>query len=163
MPRGGPSDVYPPNGLADRWHRDAQRGAHAAGSVLASSARALAALDGVIAVVALRYTLQVDTVATVNGYQLRYVQDSRFGRLVAVYGTNKAFATIDDAVAFAKSQRTADERWSHLRVSKSCADGNREHRSWFQSFFAHSTFGRSGQIRSQRSRGHLGLGRSPLS
>ena len=63
-----------------------------------------------IAVVALRYTLQVDTVATVNGYQLRYVQDSRFGRLVAVDGTNKAFATIDDAVAFAKSQRT---RCSH--------------------------------------------------
>jgi len=45
-------------------------------------------------------TLQ-STIATVNGYRLRYVQDSRFGRLVAVDGTNKAFATIDDAVAFA--------------------------------------------------------------
>jgi hypothetical protein len=45
-------------------------------------------------------TLQ-STIATVNGYRLCYVQDSRFGRLVAVDGTNKAFATIDDAVAFA--------------------------------------------------------------
>ena len=45
-------------------------------------------------------TLQ-STIATVNGYRLRYVQDSRFGRLVVVDGTNKAFATIDDAVAFA--------------------------------------------------------------
>ena len=36
--RREPGDVYLPNGLADRWHRDAQRGAHDTGSVLGSSA-----------------------------------------------------------------------------------------------------------------------------
>jgi hypothetical protein len=54
-------------------------------------------------------TLQ-STIATVNGYRLRYVQDSRFGRLVGVDGTNKAFATIDDAIAFAKAQPTTAQR-----------------------------------------------------
>ena len=55
-------------------------------------------------------TTQLDMTKWPAPVRLRYVQDSRFGRLVAVDGTNKAFATIDDAVAFAKSQRT---RCSH--------------------------------------------------
>jgi len=62
-------------------------------------------------------TLQ-STIATVNGYRLRYVQDSRFGRLVSVDGTSKAFATIDDAIAFAKAQEKCSHAQSVLRMVK---------------------------------------------
>jgi hypothetical protein len=52
-----------------------------------------------------RERVRRDSIATVNGYRLCYVQDSRFGRFVSLDGTSKAFATIDDAIAFAKKRR----------------------------------------------------------
>lgn len=46
------------------------------------------------------------TVAVVNGYHIRPVA-SRFGRLMMVEGTDKAFRTLSEARAFADRQPTA--------------------------------------------------------
>jgi hypothetical protein len=49
---------------------------------------------------------EASTIETVNGYAIRPVA-SRFGRLFAVAGTNKAFPTLDQAKDFARSQPPA--------------------------------------------------------
>lgn len=48
---------------------------------------------------------QKNTVETVNGHALRYVQTERFGRLVMVGSTGKAFTTLDAAREFAKGAK----------------------------------------------------------
>ena len=50
-----------------------------------------------------REEMQRQTIRTVNGYPLRYVS-TRFGRLVAVDGTGRAFRKLDEAVAFAEKE-----------------------------------------------------------
>jgi hypothetical protein len=59
-------------------------------------------IDGYNAALAARQ--RQSTLATVNGYAIREI-NSRFGRLFAVGGTDKAFCTRAEAEAFARGER----------------------------------------------------------
>jgi hypothetical protein len=49
-----------------------------------------------------QFTLGESVIETVNGHQIRRIRSERFGWLFAVDGTDKVFATMEEAREFAR-------------------------------------------------------------